>query len=95
MGPLSCILGCNLLFNKLQAAGLFLALDGTKTCTEPSTSGRKYHKSVNSAVFICNESIFVVSAAATDTFQLEHMRWLLCNIRLVGNEIRSIEYGKL
>ena len=34
------------------------------------TSGRKYRKSVNNAIFICNESLFVVSAAATSAFQL-------------------------
>ena len=28
------------IFNELQAAGLFLALDGTSTCINPSTSGR-------------------------------------------------------
>ena len=61
------------IFNKLQAAGLFLALDGTSTRTDPSTSGRKYRKSVNNAVFIRNESLFVVSAAATSAFQLKHM----------------------
>ena len=32
---------------------------------DPSTSGRKYRKLVNSAVFIRNESIFIVSAVAT------------------------------
>ena len=51
------------IFNKLQATGLFLALDGTSTRIDPSTSGRKYRKSVNNAVFICNESLFIVSAA--------------------------------
>ena len=38
------------------AAGLFLALDGTSMRIDPSTSGRKYHKSVNNAAFIRNES---------------------------------------
>ena len=52
------------IFNELQAAGLFLALDGTSTHTDPSTSGRKYRKLVNNAIFIRNESSFVVSAAA-------------------------------
>ena len=51
------------IFNKLQATGLFLALDGTSTRIDPSTSGRKYRKSVNNAVFIRNESLFIVSAA--------------------------------
>ena len=65
------------IFNELQAAGLFLALDGTSTCTDPSTSGRKYCKLVSNAVFIRNESLFVVSAAATSAFQLKHMLRLL------------------
>ena len=79
------------IFNKLQAAGLFLALDGTSTHTNPSTSGRKYRKLVNNAVFIRNESLFVVSAAATSVFQLEHMSRLLCSICTVGYEIRTIK----
>ena len=45
--------------------------------TDPSTSGRKYRKSVNNAVFIGYESIFVVSAAATSVFQLKYTPWLL------------------
>ena len=57
------------IFNKLQAADLFLALDVTSTGIDPSTSGRKYCKLVNNAVFIHNESLFVVSAA-TSAFQL-------------------------
>ena len=52
------------LFNKLQAAALFLALDGTSKHINPSTSGRKYCRLVNNAVFIRNESLFIVSAAA-------------------------------
>ena len=47
------------IFNKLQAAGLFLAQDSTNTHIDPSTSGRKYRKLVNNAVFICNESLFM------------------------------------
>ena len=39
-------------FNKLQAVGLFLAFDGASTRTDPFTSGKKYRKSVNNAVFI-------------------------------------------
>ena len=61
------------IFNELLAAGLFLALDGTSIRTNPSTSGRKYRKSVNNAVFIHNESLFVVSAAAMSIFQLKHI----------------------
>ena len=48
------------IFNELLAAGLFLALDGTSMRTDSSTSGRKYRKSVNNAVFIRSESLFVV-----------------------------------
>ena len=55
------------IFNKLQAAGLFLALEGTSMRTDPSTSGRKYRKSVNNAIFFRNEILFVVLAAATST----------------------------
>ena len=55
-----CIHVCN----KLHAAGLFLALDGTNTRINSSTSGRKYRKLVNN-VFIRNKCLFVVSAAAT------------------------------
>ena len=61
---------CMCIFNELQAASLFLALDGTSMCTDPSTSGRKYCKLANNAVFIHNESLFVVSAVATSAFQL-------------------------
>ena len=50
---------------KVVAMCLFLALDGTRMHTDPSTSGRKYRKLVNSAVFTRSESIFVVSAVAT------------------------------
>ena len=82
-------------FNKLQAAGLFLGLDGTSMCTDPSTSGRKYHKLVNNAIFICNESLFVVSAAAVSAFQLKHMPRLLRSICPTGYRIRTIEYGKI
>ena len=53
------------IFNKLQAVGLFLAFDGASTRTDPFTSGKKYRKSVNNAVFIRNKSLFFVSAAAT------------------------------
>ena len=50
--------------NKLHATGLFLALDGTNTRIDSSTSTRNYRKLVNN-VFIRNKSLFVVSAAAT------------------------------
>ena len=69
------------IFNKLQAAGLFLALDDTSTRTDPYTSGRKYRKLVNN---ICNESLFVVSAAATSVFQLKHTPRLLRSICPAG-----------
>ena len=83
------------IFNELLAAGLFLALDGTSMCTDPSTSGRKYRKSVNNAVFIHNESLFIVSAAATSTFQLKHMPPLLSSICPAGYQIQTIRYGKI
>ena len=78
--------------NKLQVAGLFLALDGTSMHIDPSTSGKKYRKLVNNAVFIRNESLFVVSAAAMSAFQLEHIPQLLRSIYPAGYEIRTIEY---
>ena len=46
------------MFNMLQSAGLFLALDDTSTLNFPSTSGRKYHKLVNNAVFIHKGSAY-------------------------------------
>ena len=72
------------IFNELLAAGLFLALDGTSMRTDPSTSGKKYRKSVNNAVFIHNESLFIVSAAATSAFQLKNMPRLLRSICSAG-----------
>lgn len=65
------------IFNELQAVGLLLAFDGASTRTDPFTSGKNYQKSVNNAVFIRNESLFFVSAAATSAFQLEHTSRLL------------------
>ena len=81
------------IFNELLAAGLFLAYDGTSTHTDPSTSGRKYCKLVNNPVFLRNESLFVVSAAAMSA--LKHMMWLLRSICPAGYRIRTIEYGKI
>ena len=46
--------GTRSLLRALQVVGLCLALDGGNTLTDPSTSGRKFHK------FICNESLFAV-----------------------------------
>ena len=80
------------IFNKLLAAGLFLALDGTSMRTDPSTSGKS---TVNNAVFIPNESSFVVSAAATIAFQLKHTPQLLRRICPAGYQIRTIENGKI
>ena len=80
------------IFNELQAVGLFLALDGASMRTDPFTSGKKYRKL---AVFIRNESLFFVSAAAICAFQLEHTPWLLRSICPAGYEIRTIEYGKI
>ena len=83
------------IFNKLQAAGLFLALDGTSMHTDLSTSGRKYRKLVNSVIFIPNESLFNVSAVAASAFQLKHTLWLLYDICPVGYQIRTIGDGKI
>ena len=46
---------------------------------------------VNNAIFIRNESLFVVSAAATSAFQLEHTPWWRRSICPAGYEIRSIK----
>ena len=52
--------------NEFQAVvNLFLALDGTSVHTYPFTSGKKYRKLVNNAVFIHNESLFFFSEVAT------------------------------
>ena len=83
------------IFNKLLAAGLFPALDGTSMRTDPSTSGRKYRKSVYNAVFIHNKSLNVVLAAATSAFQLKHTPRFLGSICPVGYQIRTIEYEKI
>ena len=83
------------IFNELQAVGLFLAYDGASTCTNPFNSGKKYCKSVNNAIFIRNERLFFVSAAATNAFQLEHMLRLLRSVCPGGYPIRTIEYGKI
>ena len=83
------------IFNELQAVSLFLAFDGAIACTDPFTSGKKYRKSVNNAVFIRNKSLFFVSAAATSAFQLEHTSRLLRSACPGGYQIRTIEYGKI
>ena len=59
---------------------------------DPSTSGRKYRKLANNAVFIRNKSLNVVSVAATSAFQLKHMLRSLCP---AGYQIQTIEYGKI
>jgi len=80
------------IFNELQAVSLFLAFDGASMRTDP---GKKYRKSVNNAVFIRNERLFFVSAAAMSAFQLEHTSRLLCSVCPEGYRIRTIEYGKV
>ena len=50
------------IFNEHQAVSLFLAFDSASKRTDPFTSGKKYRKSVNNAVFTRNESLFFVSA---------------------------------
>jgi len=70
------------IFNKFQAFGLFLASDGTSTHTYPFTTGKKYRKLVNNAVFICNESLFFfVSGAATCAIELHYYRCLCIPIK--------------
>ena len=83
------------IFNELQTVSQFLAFDGASTRTDPFTSGKKYCKSVNNAVFIHSESLFFVSAAATSAFQLEHTSRLLRSVCPGGYRIRTIEYGKI
>ena len=83
------------IFNKLQAVGLFRAFDGASTRTDPFTSVKKYRKSANNSVFIRNEGLFFVSAAATSAFQLEHTTRLLRSTCPGGYRIRTIEYGKI
>ena len=68
------------IFNELQAVSLFLAFDGASTRPDHFTSGEKYLKLVNNAVFIRNKSLFFVSAAATGAFQLEHTPRLLRSV---------------
>ena len=68
------------IFNKLQAVSLFLAFDSASTRTDHFTSGKKYCKLVNNAVFIRNKSLFFVSVAAMSAFQLEHMSRLLRSV---------------
>ena len=82
------------IFNKLQAVGLSLAFDGASTRTDPFTSGEKYRKSVNNAVFIRNRSLFFVSAAATCAFQLEHTSWLLRSACPYGKILVMLVYGE-
>ena len=79
----------------IQAVGLFLAFDGTSTHIDPFTGGKKFRKLVNNAVFIHNESLFFVSAAAMSAFQLEHTPRLLRSVYPGGYEIQTIEYGKI
>ena len=83
------------IFNELQAVGLFLAFDGVSTCIDPFTSGKKYRKLVNNAVFIRNKSLFFVSAAATSAFQFEHTSRLLRSACPGGYRMQTIEYGKI
>ena len=86
---------CACIFNEHQAVGLFLAFDGVSTRTDPFTSGNKYCKLVNNAVFIHNESLFFISVATTSAFQLEHTAWLLCSVCPGGYQIQTIDYGKI
>ena len=80
------------IFNELQTVGLFLAFDDASTRTNHFISGKKYLKLVNNAVFICNKTLFFVSAAATSTFQLEHTPQLLHSVCPEGYQIQAIKY---
>jgi len=88
-GRFACI------FNELPVVGLFLAFDSASTRTDHFTSGKKYRRLVNNAVFIRNKSLFFVSAAATSAFQLEHTSRLLRSVCPGGYGIRTIENGKI
>ena len=74
-----------------SGCGLFLASDGASTRTDPFTSGKKYRKLLNNAVFIRNVSLFFVSAAATSAFQLEHTPRLLHSESPEGYQIRTVK----
>ena len=74
---------------RLLLACYLLALHSTSTRTDPCTSGRKHRKSVNNAVFILNESLFVVFVAATSTFQLEHTP----RLRSTYPGLRAMKHG--
>ena len=76
--------------NELLAVGLFLAFDGASMRTDHFTSGKKYRKLVNNAIFIRNKSLFFVSAAAMHAFLLEHMLWLLRSVCPGG--LSNIDY---
>ena len=80
------------IFNELPDVGLFLAFDSASTCIDHFTSGKKYRKLVNNAVFI---HLFFVSAVAMSAFQLEHSPRLLRSVCPEGYRIWTIEYGKL
>ena len=83
------------IFNELQTVFPFLAFDGGSMRTDHFTSGKKYRKSVNNAVFIYNESLFFVSAVAASAFQLEHTPRLLRSVCPGGYQIWTIEFGKI
>ena len=77
---------------EFQAAGLFLALDSTSMRIPiPLPVEESTIKLVYNAIFICNESLFVVSAAATSAFQLKHTPRLLRSICPAGYQIRIIK----
>ena len=81
--------------NELRAVGLFLAFDAASTRTDNFTSGKKYRKLVNSAVFI--QLIFCFSSGYECIPIRAHItvatqRMPVC---LEGYQIRIIEYGKI
>ena len=71
------------IINELQAVGLVLAFDGASTRTDPFTSGKKYRKSVNNAVFtliLCFSSGYeCIPIRAHITVATQRMPWGLSN----------------
>ena len=80
------------ILNKLQAVNLFLALDDARMHIESFTSGKKYRKLVNNAIFIRNEKCFssgyihtcnrirAHSTVATQHYALQTMKYGLSNM---------------
>ena len=81
------------ILNELQAVGLSLALDDASMHIEPFTSGKKYRKLVNNAVFIRNEKCF--SSGYIHTCNRIRAHSTVATLCPADYEIRNIEYGKI